>query len=303
MKRIALALLALLGLAGVLVGIGMRTIWLPPSTVTASVVINDASPIIVTAPGLLEMYPGTATVTVRAQDGGPVFIGRGREQDVTAWLKGAKADSIVGLSAPGVLAVRPGRGETGLPDVRQADIWIDSATQTGEANYVWRDGQGRYQLVITSDGVASAPGRISITWPQGQETPWAMPLLVLGSIFLLVSLVVSLQLFIHSRRAGAKDAGTGLERQEELRAAAEAPTETIPPVTGDTTQSIAPVRAEDPTESLAPVGDGTETVPPVEDRTREFRLADEPAGDEAGQSRDAADHSRDVVGPEEGERS
>lgn len=276
MKRIAVALLALvglLGLAGILAGVGLRTIWLPPETVTAGLTVQNPSPYIITAPGVLEMYPGTASVTVEADPGAPVFIARGREQDVTAWARNARVDTIVGLDAPGVLALRPGTGDEPLPDPRTADIWLDSTTQTGQANYVWREVPGRFQLVLATDGQQPAPGRITITWPNAtQPSPWAMPLIVIGATLLVGALAAGLGLLLRARRAQAREASQALGPRVAVGTAAaqtepdDTPTETLTPDVGQETETVAPLR-DSPTETITPVaGADTETLPRQQDR-------------------------------------
>lgn len=278
MKRIAVALLALvglLGLAAVLAGVGLRTIWLPPQTVTAGLTVQDPSPYIITAPGVLEMYPGAASVTVEAEAGAPVFLARGREQDVTAWARNARVDTVVGLEAPGTLALRAGTGDEPLPDPRTADIWLDSATQTGQAHYVWRDVPGRFQLVLATDGQQPAPGRVTITWPNAtQPSPWAVPLLVIGATLMVAALAVGLGALLRSRAAQAREAAQALGPRVAVGTTAggagptgsdDTPTQTLTPEPGTETETVPP-RADSPTESVTPVaGADTETLPRYRD--------------------------------------
>ena len=270
MKRIAVALLALLGLAAVLAGVGLRTIWLPPETVTAGLTVQDPSPYIITAPGVLEMYPGTASVTVEGDADTPVFVARGREQDVTAWAKNARVDTIIGMAGPGALALRAGTGDEPLPDPRTADIWLDSASQTGEANYVWREAPGRYQLVVATDGQEPAPSRIIITWPDAtQPSPWAVPLIVIGATLLVGALAIALGMLLRSRRTQARETAQSLGPRVALGTAAggsglagsdDKPTETMDPVAGEETETVAVVE-EQPTEAVTPVtGSHTEAI-------------------------------------------
>ena len=270
MKRIAVALLALLGLAAALTGVGLRTIWLPPETVTAGLTVKDPSPYIMTAPGVLEMYPGTASVSVEGKPGTPVFIARGREQDVSAWAKNARVDTIIGLDRPGALALRAGKGDEPLPDPRTADIWVDSASQNGEANYVWREVPGRFQLVVATDGEQPAPSRIVITWPNAAKpSPWAVPLMAVGGTLLVGALVIAFGMLLRSRRAQAKEAAEALGPRVALGTAAggsglagsdDRPTETFDPVIGEDTEAVSVVEA-DATEAVTPVaGSHTELI-------------------------------------------
>lgn len=255
MKRIAVALLALLavlGVVAVLVGVGLRTLWAPPETVTAAITVQDPSPYVVTAPGVLEMYSGTASVTVEGAADTPVFIARGREQDVTAWARNAPVDTIIGLDGPGVLALRAGTGEEALPDPRTADLWLDSSTQTGQANYVWREAPGRFQLVFATDGTQPAPSRISITWPNASEpSPWAIPLIVLGGLLLVGALALAVGMAVRRRRAQARETSEAL-----------GPRVAPPPGPGGATAQAS--SSEDQTRAV-PVVDSadTEAVPPV----------------------------------------
>ncbi len=75
-RRALVALVALLGVAALVVGIGMRTVWLPADTATATADLSDG-PVALTAPGVMEMRAGPVTATLTGD--GPLHLARMRE--------------------------------------------------------------------------------------------------------------------------------------------------------------------------------------------------------------------------------
>lgn len=215
LATVAVVLVAVCGLAALGVGVALRTVWLPPDTVTATAELDGSTPVALTAPGLPEMRPGPVTVTARAADGGPVLIARGREQDVTAWVGDAPHAVFTGLRTPTALRVEPAEAAGGpelpeLPDPAGSDLWVQTESGTGEATLTWDDPQGRWLLLLAADGTRPAPERVTFTWPQEVRTPWATPLLVLGTALLVLAAIATAAIALHRRRrlaAAAADAG------------------------------------------------------------------------------------------------
>ncbi len=228
-KRALIVGLALAGLAAIAIAVGMRTLWLPESTYTASTTLSEPAPAIVTAPGVMEMLPGPALITARNTEGGPVFIARAREQDAQAWVAGAHLQTITGTDASRTLLVDDTRGDAAVPDPATADLWVDQVRQDAEAKYTWRDTTGRYVLVITADGTSTAPIDVTITWPRPVHTPWVVPLFLLGAVLLAVAVGQAVAAFARARRAAAHEVAVSLSGRDAARTAAASTTDKSTP--------------------------------------------------------------------------
>lgn len=214
----AVVLLALLGAVALGVGIAMRTVWLPDDQVTATARLDGTRPLVVSAPGLLEMRPGPVTVTATSPDDAPVLIARGREEDVQAWVGDAAHHVLTGLSGPTALEIEdagtppadadpadpadpdPAVPDPAVPDPAGSDLWVQSESGTGEASLTWDDPQGRWLLLFAGDGTAPAPQEVSLTWPREVTTPWSTPLTVTGAVLLALASAGAAAIVVWVRR-------------------------------------------------------------------------------------------------------
>ncbi len=199
-RRALVALLAVLGVAALAVGTGMRTVWLPPDTVTATADLSEG-PVALTAPGVLEMRDGPVAVELAGE--GVVHLARMREEDAVAWVGEAAHTTVTGLSSQTALSTEVTEGEPTVPDPAGSVMWLDSETGEGEVSTTWEDEPGRYLLVAAGDGT-QAPQQLSLTWPLVVSTPWATPLVVLGVVLLVLAL--GLGLLVELRGKGGRRA-------------------------------------------------------------------------------------------------
>lgn len=226
-RRVLVAVVAVLGLALLLVGVGMRTVWLPDSDVSASADLSEA-PVALTAPGVMEMRPGP--VTVRAEGEGTVHLARMREQDATAWVGESAHVTVTGLQDERTLATERTDGESEVPDPTGSVMWLDGASGDGSAELTWEDRPGRYLLVVAADGT-TAPDRLTFTWTREVSTPWAVPLMVLGGVLLLAAVVLAFVLRVVGRRpapAGATEAADPVDPGDPADPATPAAPDTDP---------------------------------------------------------------------------
>lgn len=225
-RRVLVVVVAVLGLALLLVGVGMRTVWLPDSDVSASADLSDA-PVALTAPGVMEMRPGP--VAVRAEGEGTVHLARMREEDAVAWVGESPHLTVTGLEDERTLATERTDGEAEVPDPTGSVMWLDGASGEGSAELTWEDRPGRYLLVVAADGT-TAPDRLTFTWTREVSTPWAVPLMVLGAVLLLVAagLAVVLRVVGRRPRAEATDAGDPGAAATEAGGTADRATPTAP---------------------------------------------------------------------------
>ncbi|MFC8303139.1 hypothetical protein ACFUCV_05575 [Specibacter sp. NPDC057265] len=185
--------LAVLGLVVLGLGIGQRTIWLPPATLTAAVPADLApAPLTVVGPELLKTREGQFTLTVKSE--GPIQLAVARERDVSAWVGDAAHTNVGAPDAEHAsLTAESVAGSETVPNPSGSDLWVSEEKATGEMIYTWQEpGRGGWALLLSSDGTAPAPTDISVTVDNEAGTPWAVPLMVIGSALLALAALLFL---------------------------------------------------------------------------------------------------------------
>ncbi|MCY0905358.1 hypothetical protein [Arthrobacter sp. H14-L1] len=191
MRSKVAVVLAVLGLVLLGLGIGQRTVWAPPATVTASVAQGTKSaPVTVIDPAVRTLHGSPVTVAVKS--GGPILLAAGRSDDVDAWVGKAAHLTVTGADADfKVLSTTSTDGEGTVPNPAGSDLWIQQQSGTGTVSYEWTPPvDGNWSLLVASDGSAPAPTDISVTAPNDTSTPWAVPLLVIGALLLIMALLL-----------------------------------------------------------------------------------------------------------------
>ena len=214
-------ILAVLGLLVLGTGIGQRTIWLPPATVTAAAPAElAAAPLTVIGPELLKTRDGKFTMTIKSD--GPMQLAVAREDDILGWIGDAAYTKIGPANEDfSQLAATSTAGEATVPNPAGSDMWVSEEKATGELNYTWQSpGHGDWALLLSVDGKAAAPTDISVTVDNEAGTPWAVPLMIIGSALLALAALLFL---LSPNKPKAAPAAVG------RRAAGRAPTD---PATG-----------------------------------------------------------------------
>lgn len=191
-SKIAIVL-AILGLLVLGTGIGQRTIWLPPATVTAATPAQvAAAPLTVIGPDLLKTRDGQFTMTIKSD--GPMQLAVGREDDIIGWIGDASYTKIGAANSDFTqLAATSTKGEATVPNPAGSDMWVSEEKATGELTYTWQSpGRGDWALLLSADGKAAAPTDISITVDNEAGTPWAVPLMIIGSALLALAALMFL---------------------------------------------------------------------------------------------------------------
>ncbi|WP_394938641.1 hypothetical protein [Psychromicrobium sp. YIM B11713] len=191
-------------------GIAQRTIWQPPATVTAqldtaALSSGQNAPLTILESKALSQRSGP--VQLKISGDGPIFLAQGRADDVEAWVGktphlvvDSAKDDFSGLNASFVDGQDPTANPAG------SDLWTSEQSSSGELSYDWQSpSDGDWSLLLASDGKAAAPQRISITVPNDDSTPWAIPLMVIGGVLLLLGVLLWLFLarFKRPRKGGS----------------------------------------------------------------------------------------------------
>src|SRR3954454_9276972 len=205
--RFVLALVAFVVAAGMIaLGIAQRTVLLPPPrAVVATHVAKDVHYVVV--PGTaLRAHPGQQRGHVEGSE--PVFAAYGRTADVTAWLSGERYQRV-GIAdasttkASMVLATAkrvPGlKVATPHPDPDGADLWLDQQRATKSLDWTVNV-PASVSLLIAADGASPAPSTVTVSWPVHVSTPFATPLIVGGSVLVVVGLLLYMWALMHMKR-------------------------------------------------------------------------------------------------------
>ena len=212
--------LVLLGLLTLLAGIGQRTIWAPSETFTASAPADAAeAPLTVIDQDLRTLHGGTVKINIEGD--GNFLLATGRPDDVDAWVGQAAHNTITGVSEDEKsLQVEHADGEATAPNPTGSDLWVSTENASGELEYSWTPpADGDWTLVLASDGTKPAPASISMTFPNDTSTPWAIPLIVLGSLLILAGIALAL---LSARKRNGEGEGQGSGFAQRARARSEA---------------------------------------------------------------------------------
>ncbi|UKA77488.1 hypothetical protein [Arthrobacter sp. FW306-07-I] len=199
----------LLGLLTLLAGIGQRTIWAPSETFTASAPADAAAaPLTVIDQKLRTLHGGTVKINI--QGDGNFMLASGRPDDVNAWVGKTAHNTITGVSEDEKsLQVDHTDGDAAAPNPAGSDLWVSSENAGGELDYTWTPpADGEWTLLLASDGTKPAPASVSMTFPNDTSTPWAVPLMVLGSLLIVAGIVLAL---LAARRKNGEGAGDGTD--------------------------------------------------------------------------------------------
>jgi hypothetical protein len=214
--------LVLLGLLTLLAGLGQRTIWAPSETFTASAPADaGAAPLTVIDQNLRTLHGGTVKINIEGD--GNFLLASGRPDDVDAWVGKTAHNTVTGVSEDGKsLQVEHADGEPTAPNPAGSDLWVSTENASGELEYSWTPpADGDWTLLLASDGTQPAPASVSMTFPNDTSTPWAIPLMVLGSLLILGGIALAL-LSLRKRNGEGDDNGKGSGSAQRARARTEA---------------------------------------------------------------------------------
>lgn len=226
--RIVSGLLALLlGLAALLGGIGLQTIWAPPLTLTAEVGDDPTeAPLTVITGEFAEIDEDPVEYTLTGDGDYTVMLGR--ERDIQAWIGDAAHNTVKGIQTdvpegeqPHVI-VEHAEGEMTVPNPVDSDLWIETHEASGTLEQRWTlPEEDQTALLIAVDGTAPAPTDVTVTWTNRVgDSPWIVPLLVIGPLLILIGLGLLLWAWLRSRRGGRPAATQAADPGQSGRAGA-----------------------------------------------------------------------------------
>jgi hypothetical protein len=202
------------GVLLMLLGIGQRTLWAPAETVTFSVPQGTTSGA-VTVIDAAARNEDASDIDISVKGEGPFTLAVGRASDVDAWVGDAAHLRITGVGEE-ALETSFTEGEPTVPDPRGADLWTSEETAEGSVTHHWiNPAEGDFSILLVSDGTAAAPSDISITEPNDQSTPFAVPLIVTGALVAVLGIALT---FVTPRGGGRTGGGRSVPAPEGSRA-------------------------------------------------------------------------------------
>ena len=206
-----IAAISVFVLAAVLLGTGIaqKVFFSGPEFTALSTTVEPSSPYIVINGDVLKSHDGLQTVSAGGADVG--FIGYGRTADVLAWLEGSDYSTItyntktqeIGsqlvVSSANVAAQDAAITETPFapapiePVVNTivnpagSDLWLGERVGTFTVSLPLNADEGM-SVIISSDGVANAPGDIRLSWPIPNQVPFSTGFIVVGGVLLVAGL-------------------------------------------------------------------------------------------------------------------
>ncbi|MDY0909537.1 glycosyl transferase [Microbacterium sp. CFBP9034] len=230
---------AALVLAALMIGAGIaqRTIFQGPTTETAAISVSEEAAYLLIDGEVLNGLPGSQTL--RAQGEGDIFAAYGRTADMEAWLsdttynvatldgEGQIETELVEPEAPADVTEEEAAGETADDEEAAprspigSDLWLDEFQQS-DILIAPLQLPAEMSVLVASDGTAAAPANVSISWPIGNGTPWAGPLIVVGGILMAIGVFLYILGIRHARRSrGPRRKGLPLPVTEPIDLAVE----------------------------------------------------------------------------------
>lgn len=188
-RKILPVIAMLIGAVALFIGIGQKTFWAPPETVTATMPEFDGSaPLTVIEPSINDA--DIAPVELQIESEGQFTASLGRSYDVEAWVGDAKHVSLTGIDRENHrLQAELVDGKAEVPNPAGGDIFFDSQQADGKMTYRWTaPDSGSWSLLLAADGKQAAPAKISVTYANTATMPWALPLIIIGSLLIVVGL-------------------------------------------------------------------------------------------------------------------
>ncbi|NKX49266.1 hypothetical protein HER39_01455, partial [Arthrobacter deserti] len=178
------------GLLAVVCGIGLKTIWAPPETVSASYSSDTGAPLTVIEPAALGLNPDGVDIKVEAD--GEFLLAVGRSDDVKAWV-GPAAHTVISGEEDGALQGSRTDGEAQALDPAGSDLWVSEETADSGIEYRWTDpAPGEWSILLAAGGTEPAPANVTVSWPNDTSTPWALALIIIGALAAVLGLALAL---------------------------------------------------------------------------------------------------------------
>ena len=179
-------------------GIAQRTFLAEPDHVAAAASISTKATVTVIPGTVLNAIDGRQKIQILGS--GTIFAAYGRTSDVLGWIGDAGYNKLGINTETSTLTTKFVAGQQStVPDPHGSDLWLGEYTRDDALTFIVNVPKN-VSIIVVSDGVAPAPGSISVTWPVDNRTPWSGPLIVGGVVLLMIGLGLYLWALSHLRK-------------------------------------------------------------------------------------------------------
>ncbi len=211
--------------AAVLLGTGViQKVFLSgPEMITMVAEVKPSEPYLVIDGKTLTLHGTNPFITVTGGSQGN-FVGYGRTENVEAWIGTDQFQTANYSDKKSEFVLATGKHQitagkvTNLVELPEqtiltpegSDLWLGEAAAEKIATVPTADMTEGMSAIIASDGVANAPGKVTIAWPQPSSVPFATGFIIIGGILALVGLLLYLWALRHDKYSqGPRRRGRG----------------------------------------------------------------------------------------------
>ena len=191
MRKVISVIAMLIGAAALVVGIGQKTFWAPPETVTATMPeLSGTAPLTLIESSVNSTDLAPVELVISSQ--GKFTASLGRSYDVDAWVGDTSHVSVTGIDTQNhQMQAQFVDGGKDAPNPQNADIFFDSQEADGTMTYRWTaPDSGDWSLLLATGGKDAAPVDISVTYANNAAMPMALPLIIVGALLLVFGLAL-----------------------------------------------------------------------------------------------------------------
>lgn len=201
--------------AAVLLGVGVvqKVFFAGPEYTTLTTTVEPNSPYLVINGKTLTLNGANPDITVSGAQ--TSFVGYGRTSDVSAWIGTDDYDVLAFSSKKNDFVLSDGKKPSVEKDVLEtpalteqtivspvdSDLWLGEQSGKASATLSTFDIDKNMSVIVSADGVADAPGNVTIAWPLPSRIPYATGFIIAGGILALVGLVLYLWALRHDRNS------------------------------------------------------------------------------------------------------
>lgn len=186
MRFLVSAALFVVSVVLLLVGLGQRTIWAPPPSVSMSIEASNPSPYLLIDSTAIGAHSGVPRVTVEGSS--KVFAATANQADAIAWI-GSDAYTRIELADKGKsLKATNHAGRSAADNPSGSDLWHNEIIGSGRASIQASD-LADTAILIASNGRKVAPGKIEIVWPIAYDLTPSNVFLLTGLALLVAAII------------------------------------------------------------------------------------------------------------------
>lgn len=165
------------------------------TSVTASGSTGSSAPYAVIPSSVLTSHAGAQSIVI--QGSGPMTAVVGRDADIAGWLGDARHTTFAAGEENALVESQVGSaGDFVSP--KGSDLWTEEASGDGTLTLDTELPPG-YSILVSSDQGGPALSSAQVTWPLSGRAPWSGPLLLGGSLLLVLAAGLLLWALLHLR--------------------------------------------------------------------------------------------------------